>query len=277
MIEFWYGVVDILPFEWVRYAFMKNALLTILLASPLFALLGCLVISNQMSFFSEAMGHAALTGIAIGVLLGVADPTWSMIAFSLLLAVAVTGLRNFSTMPTDTIIGLMLAAVVALGVVILSRSGGFGRYSGFLVGDILTLSPGAIGRLALMLAVVLLLWVGFFNKFLLVSLSRSLARSRGISIWGTELVFASLVAVVVTVSIQWMGLLVINAFLILPAAVSRNVAWNTGSYVWIAMGVSVLSGVLGLISSYYWDTAAGATMVIYAAGFFLLSMLLRNK
>ena len=111
-MNLWYSLINHLPFEWVQYAFMKNALLAILLVSPLFALLGCLVISNQMSFFSEAMGHAALTGIAVGVLMGLADPLWSMVIFALLLAAAITLLRNFSALPMDTIIGLVMAAVV---------------------------------------------------------------------------------------------------------------------------------------------------------------------
>ena len=121
----WYQLIGLLPFEWAHYVFMKNALLAILLISPLFALLGCMVIHNQMAFFSEALGHAALTGIAIGVLLGVADPLWSMTAFAILLALAVSALRRYSAASTDTIIGLVMSFTVALGVVLLSRGGGF--------------------------------------------------------------------------------------------------------------------------------------------------------
>ena len=94
MIEAWHNLVAQLPFAWAQYAFMQNALLAVLLVTPLFALLGCMVISNQMAFFSEAIGHAALTGIAIGMICGLANPLWSMIALSILLAVGISALRR---------------------------------------------------------------------------------------------------------------------------------------------------------------------------------------
>jgi zinc transport system permease protein len=278
MMSSWHDLLDLLPFAWVQYDFMKNALAAVLLMAPAFALLGSLIIQNQLSFFSEAVGHAGLTGIAIGVLLGIPDPTGAMIVFAILLAVTVTWLRNFSSIPSDTAIGLVMAAVVALGVVLLSRGGGFAKYSSYLVGDILTIPPAAIGRLFLMLVVILLLWAGFFNRFLLVSMNHSLARSRGVSIWLTELIFTATVAVVVTISIQWMGLLVINSLLILPAAASRNLARNTRTYVWGAIAFSLLSGLLGLLSSFYWNTVAtGATIVLYAFALFVLTFLFRRR
>lgn len=274
----WYALLDLLPFDWAHYEFMKNALTAILLMAPAFALLGCLIIQNQMSFFSEAVGHAGLTGIAIGMLLGIQDPTGSMILLAVLLAVAVTWLRNFSSIPSDTAIGLVMAAVVALGVVLLSRGGNFAKYSGYLIGDILTIPPSAIGRLVIMLAVILLLWLVFFNRFLLVSMNHSLARSRGVSIWLTELIFTATVAVVVTISIQWMGLLVINSLLILPAAASRNMARNTRAYIWTAIAFSLLSGVLGLLSSFYANTVAtGATIVLYAFALFMVTFVFRRR
>ena len=93
----WYHIIAYLPFEWAQFAFMQNALLAVLLIAPLFALIGCLVISNQMAFFSDAIGHAALTGIAIGTLAGLADPLWAMLAFATVLAVLVSGLRRYSS------------------------------------------------------------------------------------------------------------------------------------------------------------------------------------
>jgi zinc transport system permease protein len=90
-------------------------------------------------------------------------------------------------------------------------------------------------------------------------------------------VFSVLVAVVVSVSIPWVGLLVINSMLILPAATARNLARNTRGYVLGAVAVSLLSGVIGLVCSYYWNTATGATIVLWACGFFALSLTLRRR
>jgi len=256
---------------------MQDALLAVLLTCPLFALLGCLVINNQMAFFSDAIGHAALTGIAIGVLLGLGNPLWSMIGFAVLLALVVSALRRRCSVSADTIIGLTMSFTVALGVVLLSRNGGFGKYSRFLIGDLLTISTAELKQLVVMLIIVLALWTVFFNRIFFVTVSRSLALSRGVNVWLTEVMFAIVVAVVVTVSIPWVGLLVINSLLILPAATSRNIAQNTPQYLLGAVVVSLFSGVMGLICSYYWGTATGATIVLVCMFFFALSALVRKR
>ena len=256
---------------------MSYGLLAVLLVCPLLALLGCLVINNQMAFFSEAMGHSALTGLALGALLGLADPTVTIVGFAVLLAVAMFLLRRYSTVPTDTSIALVMAFVVALGVVLLSRGGGFARYSSYLIGDILTITSKELGLLSGLALIVMILWTFLFNAFFFVSLNRSLASSRGLPAGVLEVVFSVLVAVVVAVSIPWVGLLVINSMLILPAATSRNLAGNTRRYVLGAVVISLLSGVLGLISSYYWNTATGATIVLWACGFFAVSLVIRKR
>lgn len=271
----WHALIEQLPFEWAHYAFMHNALLAVILISPLFALLGCMVVNNQMAFFSEAVGHAALTGIAIGALAGLGNPLWSMIAVALLLAFAITFLRYRSAASADTIIGLAMSFAVALGVVLLSRGGGFAKYSRYLIGDILTITPGEIAGAAVLLAVIVGIWIVFFNQLALTFLNRSLARSRGVNVWLVEGLFAAAVALVVTVSIPWIGLLVINSLLILPAAAARNLARNTAQYHAVAVAVSLLSGILGLIGSYYWNTASGATIVLVAMVFFVLSLVRR--
>lgn len=273
-MNLWTSLISSLPFEWAQFTFMQNALLAILLVTPLFALIGTLVISNQMAFFSEAIGHATLTGIAIGALLGFSDPTWSMMIFCVLLALAVTLLRRYANVSADTLIGLVMAFAVALGVVLLSRDGGFAKYSGFLIGDLLTITSAEIGRLAVILIVVGGFWIIYFNRFVLSFLNRTLARSRGINIWATEAFFSCIVAVVVAASIPWVGLLVVNSLLIIPAATARNLASNSRQYVAIAFFFSLIASISGLVLSFYWGSATGATvvlvaMILYAASFFL--------
>ena len=266
-----------MPFEWAHYEFMRNALLAVFLVSPLFALLGCMVINNQMTFFSEALGHAALTGIAIGAVAGLVDPTWAMLVFAGALTVVITVLRRYSAASTDTIVGLVMAFSVALGLVILSKYGGINKYSKFLIGDILTISKPEIARLIIVIGGVLILWVVFFNKLFIVSLNRSLAQSRGINVWLVEFIFSLTVAVVVTISIQWIGLLVINSMLILPAAASRNIAGNISNYTLGAVIISVIAGVSGLIISFCFGTATGATIVLVSMGFFIASLIWRMR
>lgn len=270
MIEVWYTLVDsIFPFSWVEFDFMKNALLAVLLVSPIFGLLGTMVINNNMAFFSDAIGHAALTGIAIGVLLGLGDPLWAMLIFAVILAIGITWTRRRTEASADTVIGVFFSTAVALGVVILSRGGGFNRYSSYLIGDLLSVAPQELNLLAIALVLVLLFWGLFFNRLFLVSSNPAVARSRGVNIYLVEMLFSILLALIVTISIQWIGILIINALLILPAASARNLAENMRSYHSLAVVISIISGFAGLFLSYHWGTATGATIVLCIFIFYL--------
>lgn len=266
-----------LPFEWAQYNFMLNALLAVLLVTPLFGILGTMVVNNKMAFFSDAIGHSALTGIAIGVLLGLQDPLAAMLAFAILLAIGISMVKARGNSSPDTIIGVFSSSAVALGIVILSRGGGFAKYSNFLIGDLLSISPAQILLLLAVLLMVLLFWGGFFNQLLLVSINPSLARSRGVNVRAIEVAFSIIMAVVVTISIQWVGILIINSLLILPAAASRNIAVNMRQYHLFALLVALVSGLSGLVCSYYWGTATGATIVLCASIFFILSLFMKAK
>ena len=240
-------------------------------------MLGCLVVNSRMAFFSEAIGHAALTGVALGTLAGLTDPTPAVLLFSALLALAIAWLRKSSALSSDTIIGLVMAGAVALGVVLLSRGGGFNRYTRFLIGDILTITPAELAHLAVLAAVTLVLWAALFNRLFLSTLHPVLARSRGVNVWAVEALFSIVIALVVAMSIAWIGLLVINSLLILPAAAARNLARSTAAYLGFALLFSFLAGVAGLIVSFYAATATGATIVLVALALFLLTVPFRRR
>lgn len=272
-----YRVMDLLlRFDWAGHDFMKNALLGVLLVTPAFGLLGTMVVNNRMAFFADALGHSALTGIAIGVLAGLGDPLWSMVIFSILLSFAIMTVKRANTASTDTLIGVFSSSAVALGVVLLSRSGGFAKYSSFLIGDLLSISASDILLLAITLAAIIILWVLVFNKLLLVSVNPSLAHSRGIRVNLYDTLFTMVTAVVVTVSIQWVGVLIISSLLVLPAAAARNIANNIRQYHFYSVGIALISGVSGLILSYYWDTASGATIVLISALFFAATFAMKQ-
>ena len=273
-MEFLYSVIDtLLPFEWTEFNFMKNAFVAVLLITPLFGLVGTMIVNNRMSFFSDALGHSALTGIAIGVLMGVDNYLLSMLGFALLFAVGISAVIGSGVSSADTIIGVLSSTGLALGVVLLSASGGFSKYSSYLIGDILTVQPEEIALLGCVLLAVLLVWGLFFNRFLLSSINGDLAASKNIREGALQKIFVILVAVLVTVSIKWVGVLIINSLLVLPAASARNVARSMRSYHAWSVGVSMFSGVTGLILSYYLGTAAGGTIVLVAAVVFAVTFL----
>ncbi len=273
-MEFVFSVLRaILPFEWAKYDFMLSALLAVLLVTPLFGLIGTSVVNNKMSFFSDALGHSALTGIAIGVLLGIDHYMISMVGFALLFALLISGVLQHGNSSADTVIGVFSSIGLALGIVILSAQGGFAKYSSYLIGDILTVQPEEILMLLILLCAVVILWILFYNKFLLVTINPDMASGKNVRVNLIRHLFAIVVALTVMVSIKWVGILIINSLLVLPAAASRNVAKSArGSHFW-AIGISLFSGISGLILSYYLGTAASGTIVLIAAAVFFLTFL----
>ena len=275
-MELLYALLSALPFDWLQHGFMKNAFLAVLLVTPLFGLLSTMVVSNRMAFFSDSLGHGAFTGLAVGVLLGWLSPLLSLVAFSVVFALLITYIKNRSSASTDTIIGVFSSTGIALGLMLMSRGGGFNKYSSYLIGDLLSISPEEIGSLFFVFLAVILVWALVFNSLLVLSINASFARSRGVAAFLTEGLFASVLAVVVAVSIQWVGLLIINSLLVLPAAAARNIAQDVKSYHLLSVAIALLSGVAGLLLAYYCNMAAGASIVIVAAAVFFLTLLLKS-
>lgn len=272
-----YDVLEnLIPYQWIQYDFMKNAFMAILLITPLLGILGTMIVNNRMAFFSDALGHSALTGMAIGVVLGVMDTNISMVIFAVIFALVLNRIKSRKTVSTDTIISVFSSFSTALGLVILSKGGNFSKYSSLLVGDILSITPKEVVLLLLVFIVTLIFWCLGFNKLHAISINETLAKSKGIHLRVIDNIFVILIALIVMLSIKWVGILIINALLILPAASSRNLASNTREYHLFSVMISVFSGLLGLLLSYYLGTATGPTIVIIASSLFFLTLSTKN-
>lgn len=267
---------NIFPFEFMEFSFMKNAFLAAFIITPLFALLGTMAVNNKMAFFSDALGHSAFTGIAIGVLLGLKNPLFCMLAFGIFLSLIISKVKSGNTASTDTVISVFSSASMALGIVILSKNGGFAKYSSYLIGDILTVTVNEIGMMAVILVIIYIIWYFIYNQLLLISIHSSLASSRGVKTVWIENIFVVMVAVSVMLSIKWIGILTINSLLILPAAAARNISFSAKQYHIITTIFAVFSGISGLILSYYMDTSAGATMVLISACIFFITFYVKR-
>lgn len=271
-----YGIMEkLLPLQFMNYDFMKNALLAMVIITPLFGILGTMIVNNKLAFFSDALGHSAFTGIALGVLLGVADTNVSMILFAIAFAMLLNWIKRKNTISTDTIISVFSSLGTAVGLAILSRNGEFSQYSSLMVGDILSITPEEIIRLFGIFVITLLFWGACFNKLHALSINETLAKSRGIKTIWIDNCFVIITALIIMLSIRFVGILIINALLILPAAASRNMASNMREYHGYAVVISMFSGILGLVLSYYNNTAAGPTIVIIAALVFFMTLLAR--
>ena len=192
-----------------EFEFMRNALIAVLLVTPLFGILSTMVVSNRMAFFSDSLGHGAFTGIAIGALLGVGSEIVGLLGFSIIFATLITYIKNKSRTAADTVIGVFSSTAIALGLMLMSSGGQFNKFSRFLIGDLLSISRDDLISLASVFVIVLISWAILFNRLLILSVNQTLARSRGINNQAIESIFAILLAIVVALSIQWVGILII--------------------------------------------------------------------
>ena len=251
-MNLWYEICHILPIEMLQWNFMCNAFLAILLMAPLFGLMSTMIVTGRMSFFSDALGHSAFTGIAIGCICGVAAPIWVAVIFSVVFALLFSYVRSRSNQAADTLIGVFSSAAVALGIFIATMGGGsFTKYNKYLIGDILSISPSEIGLLALTLVAVVVFWVVYANRMTLANIHPALASSRGVPVALTQTIFTVAIAVVVTLSISSVGLLILNSLLVLPAASARNVSKNLKQYHLFSVSFALAAGIFGLVASYF--------------------------
>ncbi|MCD7859823.1 MAG: metal ABC transporter permease [Firmicutes bacterium] len=276
-MSLWYAICDALPFEMLSWQFMRNALLAILIMAPLFGLLSTMIVTGRMSFFSDALGHSAFTGIAIGCICGAAMPTLVAVTFSVVFALAFSYVRSRSNQAADTLIGVFSSAAVALGIFVATLGGGsFTKYNSYLIGDILSVTPGEIGLLLAVLAGVIVFWCLHINRLTLTAVHPQLASSRGVPVKRSQALFTVAIAVVVTLSISSVGLLILNSLLVLPSAAARNVTRSLKEYTLVSVGFAYGAGILGLICSYYLGCSAGAAISLLLALVFAVTFALRS-
>ena len=190
----------LIPFSFISYSFMKNALLAIIISAPIFALLGTMIVNKKMAFFSDAMGHSALCGIAVGVLFGFTNHSLSMIIFAILFSVLLNFVKDRTSYGADTIISVFTSIALALGLTLLSFGGSFSKYNSYLVGDILSITSHEITYLFICLILVILLWIFTYNKINAESINSSLSKSKGINGKLYDYIFSAFISDTVAVA-----------------------------------------------------------------------------
>lgn len=267
--------LGMLPLDCLHAGFMQQALLAVLLLAPMTAALGVSVVTFRMAFFSDAIGHSAFAGVALGLLFSL-DPLFTMPAFGVLVGLCIMAVRRGSLLSADTSIGIVFSAVVAFGLAVVSRTPGMARsMTQFLYGDILTVSPAELGFLALLAPVLLIFAVVGYNRLLLIALNPVMAGAQGVRVAVWQYAFAALLSLVVMMAVRAVGVLLVTALLIVPAATARNLARTAGGMFWWAQAVALFSGVTGLLlSAQSWlGTASGATIILVSCLCFLASAL----
>jgi len=266
-------VPKVLPFECMEMRFMQQALVGLVLLAPMAAAMGVQVVNFRMAFFADAISHSAFAGVALGLIFSV-NPHWTMPAFALLVGLGIMASQRGSALSSDTIIGVFFSAVIAFGLAVISRDRGVARdMQVFLYGDILTISDFDIWAMILLFAVLMAFQAYGYNRMLYIGLNPILAQAHRVRVAAYQYIYAALLSLVVIFSVWAVGVLLVTAMLIVPAATARNFARSAGGMVWWALLVSGTSAIIGLlISAQPWaDTATGATVILVAFGWFLVS------
>jgi zinc/manganese transport system permease protein len=256
---------------------MQRALIGGLLTGSLGGLLGSFAVLRQLSFFSDALGHSALLGISLGILLNI-NPTLVLIPFAVLFALLVNQLVERSRLPADALLNITYSSSLALAVVVLSLVDTYrGGIQQLLFGDILGIGWGdlaLIGGLALGAVAYLLLSL---RAQVLLTLHGDLASAFGVATGRHRLAFTVLLALVVAVSIKAVGVLLISAFVVIPACAARLVSANFRAYMLLSAVLGASCAVLGLLASAAFDLPSGPSVVIVQVLVFLLALLLAPR
>ncbi|MBU4036033.1 MAG: metal ABC transporter permease, partial [Proteobacteria bacterium] len=253
----------ILPFECLKAGFMQQAMIGLILLAPMAAVMGVQVVNFRMAFFSDAISHSAFAGVALGLIFSV-SPHWTMPLFGLLVGLAIMAVQRKSTLSSDTVIGVFFSAVIAFGLAVVSRDRSVARdMQRFLYGDILTISNNDILFLLILFIALLIFQILSYNRLLYIGINPTLAKAHSIRVATYQYYFAGLLSLIVMFSVWAVGVLLVTAMLIVPAAAARNFARSAGAMFWWALLVSLTSAITGLIiSAQDWaNTATGATII----------------
>ncbi len=265
------------------YEFVVNALLCSIVIGPLLGCVGTMIVAKRMAFFSQAIGNAALTGVAIGVLIGESytAPYVSMFSFCLLFGIVLNYTKPRTRMSADTLIGVFLSISLAVGaslVLYVSARVNTHILESVMFGSILTVSDLDMNVLLVVTIITLVVGLPLYNKMLLGSLNPSLAQVRGVNVQAIEYVFIVLVTLITVACVKIIGAVLVEALLLIPAAAARNLCRTLRSFVYTTMVLATLSCIGGIWIPMQWDipVPSGGAIVILAAFFFILTTIIRN-
>jgi zinc transport system permease protein len=263
----------ILPFECLQQEFMQQAMIGLMLLAPMASAMGVQVVNFRMAFFSDAISHSAFAGVALGLIFD-ADPHRTMPIFGLLVGLGIMAARRHSTLSSDTVIGVFFSGVVAFGLAVVSRDRTVARdVQQFLYGDILTIGQTDILWLMALFVALMVFQAWGYNRMLYIGLNPILAEAHQVRVAAYQYTFAALLSLIVIFSVWAVGVLLVTAMLIVPAAAAHNFARSAGSMFWWALLVSITSAIAGLIlSAQDWArTATGATIILISFAWFVVS------
>ncbi|MGL4618300.1 metal ABC transporter permease [Chroococcidiopsis sp.] len=254
------GVNNLL--ELLQFPFMQRAIAGAILMGILGGFLGSFVTLRQLSFFSHAVGHAALVGVALGVLLQL-NPTWMLLPFTLAFGLIVLYLIDQTNLSSDSVLSVVLSGALAIGVILSSLIQGYrGNLMGVLFGDILAIDTTDLILTSLVLICSIIFLLPTLRQQILLTLNPTVAQVQGIPVRLYRYAFVVLLSLAVAVAIKAVGVLLVNAFLVIPAATAKLVSHHFTRFLVISVMLGVVSSIVGIILSGLLNFASGPSIVL---------------
>lgn len=256
-------------FTLLQFPFMQRAVAGGILMGMLGGLLGCFVTLRQLSFFSHTVGHAALVGIALGVLLQL-DPLWTLLPFTLCFGLVVLYLIDQTNLASDSVFSIAVSGALAIGLILTSFISGYqGNLMGVLFGDILAINQTDLILISLLLVASSIFLISTFRQQILITLNADVAKVQGIAVEWHRYGFVVLLSLAVAVAIKAVGVLLVNAFLVIPAATAKLLSHRFGWFMTLSVLLGGFSSILGMIASGGFNLASGPSIVVVQFALFV--------
>ncbi|MDJ0620053.1 MAG: metal ABC transporter permease [Calothrix sp. MO_192.B10] len=255
---------------WLTFPFMQRALIGAVLMGIVGGLLGCFVTLRQLSFFSHAVGHGSLIGVVLGVMLNL-SPTWMLLPFTLVLGIAVLYLVEQTDLATDSILSIVISGALAIGLILSRLIPGYrGNLTKVLFGDILAIDLTDIGLTIILLLVSSIFLLSTLRQQILLTLNLPVAKVQGVPVQSYRYGFIVLLSLAVAIAIKAVGVLLVNAFLVIPASTAKLMSHHFGRFMVISVVIGAVTSITGIFVSTIFKLASGPSIVLVQFVFFLL-------
>lgn len=263
-----------------EHAFMVRGMLAALIVGPVLGGMGTIVVTRKLAFFSQAVGNASLTGVAIGLLLGepIEGTYAGLYGFCLIVALLMTYVKNRARIATDTVIGVVLAQVLGIGIlmlVLVTKQFNVHQIEAILFGSLITLNNNDLILLMVIAALSTVIGSIIFNRTMLSAFNPVMAKARGGNPMVLEYVFITVLTVVIVASLKLVGALLVLVLMVVPAAGAQNIAKNVIQFFWLTIMFSTVSTVTGFLISGLWPVPTGASIVLVASIVFYSTLVLK--
>ena len=263
-------------FDLIQYGFMQRALISAIAISIICSIVGLFLVLKRHSLFGDALAHVAFGGISLGLFLGV-YPLWTAYIVAILSAVGVNKLRESTKIPPDSSIAVLLTSGLAIGVILISISGGFTlNLFSLLFGNILLVSNDDVIMILITAAIVIPVIYILYKKLVLIIFDENQAKVSGLNVTWINTLFIILASITIIASIRLVGVLLISSLIVIPNITALMLGKGFKKTIFISCAMSVFSVVFGIVISYYSNLVPSGTIVLTMISMFLITVIAKN-